>query len=43
MSACCGCGKVVDVAALQVKQCHVLRVGALAINLIAFAMALRSR
>lgn len=37
MSECCGCGKVVDVAALEAKQRRVLR-GVLAINLATFAM-----
>ena len=39
MSECCGCGKVVDVAALQAKQRRVLRI-VLAINLATFAMML---
>lgn len=37
MSECCGCGKVVDVAALQAKQRRVLT-WVLAINLATFAM-----
>lgn len=37
MSECCGCGKVVDVAALEAKQRRVLRL-VLAINLATFAM-----
>ncbi len=37
MSECCGCGKVVDVAALQAKQRRVLSV-VLAINVATFAM-----
>ncbi len=37
MSDCCGCGKIVDVAALQAKQRRVLRV-VLAINLATFVM-----
>lgn len=37
MAECCGCGKVVDVAALQARQRRVLRI-VLAINLAAFAL-----
>lgn len=39
MGECCGCGKVVDVAAMHSKQRRVLTV-VLAINLITFAMML---
>jgi Co/Zn/Cd efflux system component len=37
MSECCGCGKVVNVAAMQARQRRVLRI-VLAINLATFAM-----
>lgn len=37
MAECCGCGKVVDAAAMQSKQRRVLRI-VLAINLAAFAL-----
>ncbi|MGO1069454.1 cation transporter [Lysobacter sp. CA199] len=37
MSECCGCGKVVDVAAMQAEQRRVLRI-VLAINLATFVM-----
>lgn len=37
MSDCCGCGKIVDVAALQARQRRVLRI-VLAINLVTFVM-----
>ncbi|MGJ7903703.1 cation transporter [Lysobacter sp. 1R34A] len=37
MSECCGCGKVVDVAALQARQRRVLAI-VLAINMATFAM-----
>lgn len=39
MGECCGCGKTIDVAAMQAKQRRVLSI-VLAINLVTFAMML---